>query len=90
VWVKLTYLASWSVLSVVSGAYLTTKRGLRVDEVELLGLVVSDVTSLRRGASVGEVDLLGLVGSDVTSLRREASMWVKLISLASWSAMLPH
>jgi hypothetical protein len=34
-------LASWSVMSMVSGAYLTTKRGLRVGEVDLLGLVVS-------------------------------------------------
>jgi hypothetical protein len=41
VWVKLTSLASWSVLSMVSSAYLTTKRGLRVGEVDLLGLVIS-------------------------------------------------
>ncbi len=36
---------------------------------------------------MGEVDLLGLMVSDVTSLRREASVWVKLTTLASWSAM---
>jgi hypothetical protein len=39
--VKLTSLASWSVLIMVSGAYLTTKRGLCVDEVDLHGLVIS-------------------------------------------------
>jgi hypothetical protein len=71
VWVKWTSLASWSVLSVVSGASLTTRRGLRAGEVDLFGLVVSP----EYGQQV------------LTSLRREAPVWVKLTSLAAWSAL---
>jgi hypothetical protein len=97
VWVKLTSLASWSTLSMVSGAYLTKKRGLRVGEVDLSGLMVSPEYCMvsgayltkKRGLRVGEVDLLGLVVSPeygeqvLNSLRREASVCVKLTSLAS-------
>ncbi len=68
---EVALLASWSVLSIVSGAYLAMKRGLCVYEDDLLGLVVSP--------EYGQLVL--------TSLRREASVWVKLTSLALWSTL---
>ncbi len=56
-----------SVLNMVRGAYLTTKRGLRVGEVDLLGLVIS----------------LSMVSGAYLTPKREASVWVKLTSLVS-------
>ncbi len=55
----------------VSGAYLTTKRGLLGSEVDLLSLMVSPeygqsagvYLTTKSGLCVGEVDLLGLMVS---------------------------
>ncbi len=58
-----------SVLSMVSSAYLTRKRGLHVCEVNLLAswsvlsMVSGAYLTTKRGLCVGEVDLLGLVVS---------------------------